>query len=238
MSNSQTSANNLRFGLIATAVILVCASVATLSYKPIAHASRGVLYQFALSDYHRHNDTATLTVLRYVQPATVESLNLQTEALLEEGSASAALDPAEEAQHLAPRDSTSMLLLGAADALSGHSISDSKAVEGLASLKTRNTAQAQELYVLGLLRSSQRVLLAIHQPSAQRSMLLASIALGLTHGRAGAVTATPYAKDAVALDPTNQAAQTLYISVSHKTGDNTTTDQQTALLARLRIGRP
>jgi len=238
MSNSQTSSHNLRFGLLASVVILACAGVLVLGYRPLAHVSRGVLYQFALSDYNRHNDTATLTVLRYVQPATVESLNLQTKALLEEGSDAAAVAPATTAVHLAPHDSTSILLLGAADGLSGRTISDSKAAEGLVYLKTSNIAQAQELYVLGLLRSSQRVLLSIHQPSAQSSMLMANIALALTPGKAGATAATPYAKTAVLLDPSNEDAHRLYISVSRKTGDTATADKQTVLLAELETGKP
>ena len=238
MSNSQTSSHNLRFDLIATAVVLLTVGAITLSYNPLANAGRGVLYASAVNEYNRHNYSTTLTLLRYDQPATTKSLNLETKALLEEGSATAAITPAEAAVKLDPTNSTSILLLGATDALAGRPLNDSKSVEGLGKLRTSNTVKAQELYVLGLLRSSQRVLLAVHQPSSQRSILLANLALALTPGKTGAVAATPYAKAAVDLDPSSIAARRLCISVSRQTGDEVMADKQAALLARLEAGRP
>jgi hypothetical protein len=238
MSNSQTSSHNLRFGLIATAIIFTCAGIVSLCHKSLASMSRGVVYSLAEAEYNRGNDSTAIRLLSYDRPMGVQSLNLETKAYLEEGSPAEAVPPAQVATQLAPHDSTSILLLGAADALSGRPVSDSKAPEGLDDLRTANSAQAQELYVLGLLRSSQKVLLTIDQPSAQRAILLANIALALTPGKTGAITATPYAKEAVALDPSNQVARKLYISVSHKTGDTVTANRQAALLAQLEIGRP
>ncbi len=247
MSNSQTSSHNVLFGIVAAAVIIVVAAVAALSYGPLASTSRGLLYTAALNEYNNHNYAATLRLLNYYRPASTQSLNLLVRADLEQGSVAAAIGPAESAHRLEPADTDTTLLLGAAYALDHRNSSlikliaaqkSSQTAQALSSLKASDIVQAQELYVLGLLRSSQRVAVAVHLPSSQRSILLANLIMDLTPGRAGAIAATPYAKNAVALDPTNQTAQKLYISVSRKTGDSTTANQQAALLARLQTGRP
>jgi hypothetical protein len=249
MSNSQTSTDNLRFGLIATAVVLACAGVAALSYSPLMSAGRGALYQLALTDYNRHDYAAAIKALSYYQPSSLQSLSLSltAKANLEQGSSQAAIAPAEAAHSMSPADSATTLLLGATYDLTGQSLhlsslisaqKSSELVQALDKLRAPNSSQAQELYALGLLRSSQRVLAAIHQPSAQSSILQAKLALALQPGKAGALAATPFAKTAVTLDPANITARELYISVSHKTGDTVTADQQQALLDKLKAGTP
>ena len=247
MSNSQTSSRNPRFTVLAVVVLLAAAGAVALLTAPLASAGRGVLYSFAQTAYNHHDYTASLADLKYYQPSSAKSLTLETKANLEQGSGQAAVTAAQRAHRLDPSDQTTTLLLGAAYALGRKQADltsliaaerDSKTLQGLRRLATPDIAQAQELYVLGLLTRSQEVLAQIQTPSAQRSVLQAQVALGLEPGKTGALAATPYVKAAVALDPTNIAAQKLDISVSHQTGDSAAADAHRVLLDRLEAGTP
>jgi hypothetical protein len=247
MSNSQTLSKNFPFAVVA-GMVLILAVIATAAFaKPLASIGRGVVYASATRAFDRHDEATTLADLKWYRPASFRSLSLQAEAQLEEGSDAAGVISAQAAHSLDPSNEGGTLLLGAAYAQDDRSTelatlisiqTDSKTIQGLQSLRTPDIAQAQELYVLRLPRSSQRVLVKLSAPSVQRSILLAQIALVLQPGKAGAVAATPFAREAVVLDPSSITAQDVFISVSRKTGDLAAAEAHQALLARLEAGTP
>jgi hypothetical protein len=247
MSNSQTSKPNPRFAVLALVVIVAAATALAFLASPFESAGRGVAYGLAQTAFDHHDYAVTVTDLKYYHPDSLASLQLETKAYLEEGSDQAAVTTAQQAHVKASNDQTATLLLGAAYALHGQKTdlaaltATQKApetIQGLKSLQTANIARAQELYVLGLLKSSQAILVKLPAPSVQRSLLQAHVALGLQPGRLGALAATPFAKEAVALDPSSLPAQKLFISVSRETGATATADNHQALMDKLELGKP
>jgi Flp pilus assembly protein TadD len=131
MSSSQTSSRNLRFAVI-TVVVLVATAMSLVLYRnALAQASRGVFLGFAQASYSHHNDATTLTILRYYQPPSTDSLNLQTKAYLEEGSYAVAVDTARTAVQLDPSRLDATLLLGASYALDSQSAEVTRLTQNL-----------------------------------------------------------------------------------------------------------
>lgn len=155
---------------------------------------------------------------------------LRAKADLEEGSVVPAVTEA-AAAYQADRSQTNLRLLTCAQVLA-KSAGSSEAAGSVSRLDTSNLALAQELYALGLLRSSQRVLDSVTTQSTDRWVLATDLALA----RKDYALAQHDATAALKLDPTNLTSRRLLVKALQ--AQKLATTDQDQLITRLTSGRP
>lgn len=107
----------------------------------------------------------------------------------------------------------------------------------LINLQSSKITQAQELLILGLVRSSQRVATTISEPSIPYALLQARLQLASSHGDARYERAFVYIEQALQLDPTNVDTLDLAISVSRQTSNTIRTQEFVAQRALIPLGQ-
>lgn len=115
-------------------------------------------------------------------------------------------------------------------------ISSPEALQRINRLEASITATGLELYVLGLPESSQRIL------ATESSSVPRDITLGHLLARKGTSESLSQARElylsALRLDPSNQEARQGLFTVYTRLGQSVAADEEAALLARLKAGRP
>jgi tetratricopeptide (TPR) repeat protein len=102
---------------------------------------------------------------------------------------------------------------------------------------THKLALAQELYALGLLRSSERIL-EQHLSGSESYYLLAKVKLSLSNGSdKGRQSVRKVVDDGLKLDPGNLKLRILSRQVYQEIGDQSAADREGELIKRLQLGQ-
>jgi hypothetical protein len=226
MSKSQNSKQNRKFLFFSALVILLASfiiiSLESRANRPITRTGKYI----ANTLYNNKNySTAALSLVMFNLQDT-DSRILRVKAEIEAGELGHTQSILTKLHADNPNRRDITLMLGAYYSLSDNTLamrslvadqSDPHALEALNKLNSNNLTKAQELYVLGLLNSSKRILDGDTQESAEKYLLYARINLALDPNKKGATNALEYLVDCLRLNPTNNDAQMLLKIVRHET---------------------
>lgn len=207
-------------------------------------ASRLANVQLGQGQYQAAATVAREGIERY--GANFELAQTFAKAELELGRSSEAIKAARDAAGLEPGNVNAQTLYGLATLVAGQGsgitsalVSNSEAVRRVARAQADQLALAQELYVLGLLNSSQKTLSKLPPSSVEVLKLKAQIAMNkFEPSEATLIGAADNLRTATRLQPADASTWGLLVTVNQRLGNVAGVNEAKNRLDHLKAGRP